>query len=306
MRIHVEFMNGSGYISRRAEDISFLGFLKHLAMAGQGYMPTVKEYIRTIGMLLHYTEYLSLTAFHDSRFSEPPSVRRDPTEKGQFSNLVGKAFADFLGKRISGAKVTLGYEAAMTVQGHKIWGKRPDLYCIGNGFQFAIEAKGYDAGNVSEQQMLEHKDQSRQGPLSVNFTIASVAYDLYDSVKCKYYDPVNEMVEYNQQLNSTLLRLYYRGIFEYFDESLFPVSVHEIKGIPCFFIRIIGPDTPYPVFIGEKQVLGLIIDRSFKAYVLPERVDLPHFHESPIEAPLYFLDTDGIGFALRSLEVEKS
>jgi hypothetical protein len=306
LRIDVEYIEGTGSISQRAERISFLGFLKHLAMAGQGYIPTVKEYTRVIGMLLHYIEYLSPTTFNNSHFSEPPPERRDPTEKGQFSNLVGKAFGDLLGKRISGAKVTFGYEAAMSVRGHKIGGGRPDLYCIGDGFQFSIEAKGYDAGHISQKDMIKHKDQSRRGPLAVNFTIASVAYNLYNTVRCKYHDPFNDTVHYNEKLNRRILQIYYRGIFEYI-ESLFPTSsFDEIPEVSCYFIRIIGPDTPYPVFVDEKRVLGLIIDKSFKRYTLPELVDLPDFHDRAIEDSLYFLDTDGIGLALRTVEDESS
>lgn len=131
MILEVEILDASAQIQRTTIDLPLLGLLKHLAIAGQGYMPSAKEYIRTIGMFLHYIEYLSPRALLDSHFSEPPSIRRDPTEKGDFSTIAGKGIADFLCRRISGAKVTFNYEAAMTVNGHRIRGQRPDLYCIG-------------------------------------------------------------------------------------------------------------------------------------------------------------------------------
>jgi hypothetical protein len=94
MEIDVEVVDERGNIRNEIIHFSILAFLKHMAMAGQGFMPSVRKYTRMIGMFFHYIEYLSLQALNNSHLSEPPSVRRDPTEKGQFSNLVGKAIAD--------------------------------------------------------------------------------------------------------------------------------------------------------------------------------------------------------------------
>jgi hypothetical protein len=75
----------------------------------------------------------------------------DPTEKGQFSNLVGKAIADFLSKRIDHSLFTVNYEAAMrlkdislSISGKQI--RRPDLPAFVPNATFAIEAKGFSGG----------------------------------------------------------------------------------------------------------------------------------------------------------------
>jgi hypothetical protein len=60
--------------------------------------------------------------------------------------------------------------------------------------------------------MNKHKDQSKEGDLSVHFSIACVAYNLYDNLKINYYDPPNPNVEYNKELNNKLSRLYYDNI----------------------------------------------------------------------------------------------
>lgn len=303
MEIDVEILDQYGKFQNDTIKFSILSFLKHMAMAGQGFMPTVQNYTRMIGLFFHYIEYLSLDALRESRLSEPPSERQDPTEKGQFSNIVGKAIADLLARRISGARVTLNYEGAMVANGNKIKGRRPDLYCIGQEYQFAVEAKGYEVGVISSSSMNKHKDQSRQGPLQVNFTVASVSYNLYHAMKAKYYDPHNDNVYFNIKLNQTLLNIYYRGLFEYLRKDRLPVEVGEVGERECFFIRIIGPNTPYPIVIDEHFVLCLVLQSSLQSLTIPEaHNEFPIFPETQIENERAFLDTDGVGLALLSLD----
>jgi hypothetical protein len=204
MNIEIEYIDQNSILSSRSEDISNFAILKHLAIAGQWYLPALKYYTRIIGIFLHYVEYLDRTTLNSSKFSLPPTIRRDPTETGQFSNLVGKGIGDFLSKRLSGAKVTHNYEAAMILQGIPLSGSRPDLYCIGEAFQFAVEAKGFSAANVSAREMLRHKNQANSGPLPVNFCVASVSYNLYTQVKCNYHDPFDRNVELNVTINREL------------------------------------------------------------------------------------------------------
>ncbi len=299
MDIEIENLDSAGSTHHQTEFLSELALLKHLAMAGQGFMPSIRHYTKAIGIFLHYIEYLNPAALRNSRFSEPPPMRQDPTEKGQFSNLVGKGVADFLSRRLSHAKVTFSYEAVMAVNGNKIKGRRPDLYCIGQGFQFAVEAKGLAKAEVSSAEMAKHKKQSRQGPVPVNFSIASISFNLFHSARCKYHDPINKNTSYNQRANDALLYFYYRGIFEYLDDKFFRVEIGEIEGMRCFFIDIIGPGTPYSILLDGRLSLCLVLQEDFKAYTIDSNIKKHFFNERQITGPNYYLDTDGIGFALR-------
>jgi hypothetical protein len=295
MDIEVEYIDQNRNLSNRTESINGFGLIKHLAIAGQGYLPSVKYYTRTVGLFLHYIEYLKFQDISASHFSEPPPVRRDPTEKGDFSTLAGKGIADFLAKKLSGAKVTHNYESAMTIAGFKVTGKRPDLYCIGTDFQFGLEAKGYSIGSISGNEMLKHKDQAISGPLLVHFSVASVSYNMYEKVYCKYHDPFNRNVRFNEAVNQELNRVYYSGIFEYLDFNVFRIEEDLIQNRRCFFIDIIGPGTPYSLYFGQSN-LALILQHEFKKFTTK---DFVKFNDDVIQGAEFYLDTDGIGIGLR-------
>lgn len=208
MRIEIEHIDQVGHKRRRNVDVSYLAFLKHFAVAGQGYLPSVKRLLRVIGSSCWFLDYLSPRTFSAGRFGTPPPERYDPTAQSQFLNLAGKAIGDLLAKRIDQAQVTFGYEAAMALAGHPIQGTRPDLFCVGHQRQFAVEAKGFERSRVSAAEMAGHKMQAASGPLSVHFYVASVAYDFYRSPNCKYHDPVNEDVRYAEALITRLSQQY--------------------------------------------------------------------------------------------------
>ena len=294
MNISIEYIDQTGNLSNRVESLNPFGLIKHIAIAGQGYLPSIKYYTKIFGIFCHYIEYLNSAALNASRFSLPPPERRDPTEKGHFSNLVGKGIGDFLSRQLSGAKVTHGYEAAMTLAGFPLLGNRPDLYCIGNNFQFSLEAKGYSAKTVSAKEMLSHKSQAQSGPLAVNFSVASVSYNLYELVQCKYHDPYNDTIQYNAPINRELNRLYCTGIFEYVNFEYFRIEEGEIQNKHCYFIDILGTGTPYNLSIGGFS-LALILQSEFKKFTFGESA---HFNETAIQEPLLYLDTDGIGICL--------
>jgi hypothetical protein len=300
MKIQVEYKDEKGTYHNLIETINNFGLLKHLAIAGQHYLPTLQEYIRIAGIFLRFIEYLDKTALSNSSFSEPPAIRRDPTEKAEFSTLVGKGIADFLSKKLSKAKVTHSYEAAMTLKGLKIKGKRPDLYCFGDKFQFAVEAKGYSKAYVNSKEMLIHKNQAVSGPLPVNFSIASVSYNLFNNVSCKYHDPFVNNIEYDNRLYMELNRIYYSGIFEYLDNDLFDIEEGELEGNHCFFIDILGSLIPFCVSSSER--ICLILQTDFKRFLRGENV---FFNDTIIQNENYYLDTDGIGFGSRTFKKEK-
>ncbi|AFN74146.1 hypothetical protein MROS_0905 [Melioribacter roseus P3M-2] len=235
MNIRVEYKDSAGTITNKTHRLTRLSFAKHLAIAGQGYAPRPQKLIRTLAMFFHYSSYIQRQAFYNDRFSEPPIQLSDPTEKGQFSNLAGKAIADFLAKRIDNALFTVNYEAAMKKKGLSIKGSRPDLLAFNNNATFAIEAKGYSDGHGN---MTTHKTQSQTGRIPVNFSVACVSYHLYNNFQCKYHDPYNDNVPYDNELLKKLTRQYYSGLAEFLNEKYFNYREIEIQGEKFYEVEL--------------------------------------------------------------------
>lgn len=235
MNISVEYKDTAGTMSNRTYKMSRLAFAKHLAVAGQGYAPSPQKLVRTIAMFFHYSYYIQRQAFYNDKFSEPPIQLSDPTEKGQFSNLAGKAIADFLSKRIDNSLYTVNYEAAMRMRGMLLNVGRPDLLAFTPNSMFAIEAKGHYGGAGN---MTTHKNQSQTGGIPVNFTVACISYDLYNNVKCKYHDPFNENVPYDNVTLSGLTRNYYKGLSDFLDQKFFEYRELKYQGEDFYEIEL--------------------------------------------------------------------
>lgn len=172
--------------------------------------------VRYTGNLFEFGQYFGV-------FGEPLHlpypIQHDPTERNYLSNRLGKALADYLCKDVYKAKYTHSYEGAMSAAGYQIIGERPDFYCDTGTQTFSVEAKGFTVTSVSDNKMNKHKTQSTSGPLLVNFSVASVAYDLYRSPKVKFYDPPLDDAEYNEDLNLELRAMYYGAILEFIENS---------------------------------------------------------------------------------------
>lgn len=235
MNISVEYKDTTGTTSNQSHRLTRLAFAKHLAIAGQGYAPRPQKLIRTIAMFFHYSFYLQRQAFYSDRFSEPPVQLSDPTEKGQFSNLAGKAIADFLSKRIDQSLFTVNYEAAMRLRGMPINVGRPDLLAYKQTSMFALEAKGFSGGFGN---MTKHKNQSLTGGIPVNFTIACISYDLYNKVKSKYHDPFNDNVPYDNDILSGLTRNYYTGLAEFLNQKYFEYREFNFQGEAFYEVEL--------------------------------------------------------------------
>lgn len=237
MNISVNHIDTTGATHQRNYKMTRLAFAKHLAFAGQGYAPTPQKIFRTIGMFCHYSCYMQRGAFNRDRFSEPPPGLSDPTEKGQFSTLIGKAIADFLSKRLDRSLFTVNYEAAMRLQGHKLTGNRPDLIAYTQNSVFALEAKGRHQRNPGS--MTAHKRQAKSGPINVNFSVACVSYNLFQKVTCNYHDPFNDNIPYDNISLAALSRNYYQGLAAFLDESLFKYEEVEIQGERFYEVKLL-------------------------------------------------------------------
>lgn len=248
MEIEVEYIDANGVVSNRIERISKIALIKHLAIAGQGYAPTPQKLLRSIGMLFHYAYYLQRDDFYNhNRFSQPPTELSDPTEVAQFSNVVGKAIADFLSKKISNSIFTVNYEAAMRLVNPPLRigrRSRPDLIAFTQNSlnapnsMFAIEAKGFTAGAGS---MAKHKRQSQTGGIPVNYSVACISYELYQQVKCNYHDPFNDTVEFDRRLLSELTKKYYLGLSGFVRSDFFRTQEMEIQGENFYSIDLSYP-----------------------------------------------------------------
>jgi hypothetical protein len=191
-------------------------------------------------MFFHYSSYIQRQPFYNNRFSKPPIQLSDPTEKGQFSNLAGKAVADFLSKRIDKSIFTVNYEAAMRLRGMSLNVGRPDLIAYNQNAMFALEAKGYSGGHGN---MTTHKTQSQTGDIPVNFSVACVSYNLYNNVRCKYHDPFNDNIQYDNELLRGLTRIYYKGLSEFLNQEFFEYREFNLQGESFYEV-----DLSYPFF----------------------------------------------------------
>ena len=214
MRLEVEHLDRQGNTHQLAIFMNRLAFAKHFAIAGQHYEPHISKLLRILGVFLMYSNYLDRYSFYkENRFSEPPIEFSDPTSKLQFSNLAGRAIADFLSKRIDECQFTVNYEAVMRIKNIPIKGSRADLIGFTKDQKtISIEAKGFCKSFISKKDMATYKQQSRNGGLKVDYSIACVSYNLYERVRCKYHDPEGEEVKFDSELFRNLTKNYYSGL----------------------------------------------------------------------------------------------
>lgn len=310
MNISVKYIDTTGTVSNRTDRISRLAFAKHLAIAGQGYAPSPQKLIRTIAMFFHYSYYLQRQAFNNDRFSEPPIQLSDPTEKGQFSNLAGKAIADFLSKRIDNSLYTVNYEAAMRLRGMPLNVGRPDLLAFTQNSMFALEAKGRSGGPGN---MTTHKNQSLTGGIPVNFTVACVSYDLYNNVKCNYHDPFNDNVPYDNVTLSGLTRNYYKGLLDFLDQKFFEYREFELQGEKFYEVELSYGN--FEKFFPDEFPFGPIWHFDILEYyrprlILPKRIReyakngitnelKPFLFETKEQDDNVYIDNDRVGLRIR-------
>ena len=310
MDILVEYKDPTGAIFNQTHRLTRLAFIKHLGIAGQGYAPRPQKLIRTIAMFFHYSFYMQRQAFNDHRFSEPPMQLSDPTEKGQFSNLAGKAIADFLSKRIDHSIFTVNYEAAMRLRAMPINVGRPDLLAYKQNSMFALEAKGFSGGY---RNMAIHKTQSQTGGIPVNFTVASISYNLYNNVRCKYHDPFNSSVQYDNELLRRLTRNYYKGLSDFLDQKYFEYREFDFQGEKFYEVELSSRnfEKGFPdEFLFNPMWQFEILDHYRPRLILPKNIreyaengltsnTKPFIFEAREQDDSIYIDNDRIGLRIR-------
>jgi hypothetical protein len=258
--------------------IGLLPFLKSVATAGDIDPGWFRSFRKAIGFLLQYSEHFYYVP-HFGFALRHWLGHEDPTELGQFSNKVGKAIADYLARRLSGAIHTHTYEAALTARRLPVVGRRPDLYCDTGHEQFSMEAKGFSAPSVSENAMNNYKAQAQAGPLPVNFAIACVSYNIFGPVGCKYYDPPVGDAPYNNGLNRMLARLKYARLLSLLDE------------LPRTGTSTVANQTVerFRITTDEDIPITFIVDDRIRRFVRRSRVVL---RKERIEEKAHFIDNE--------------
>lgn len=285
MKYELIHQDAAGKITTSVDHISFLAFVKHATFAGikSRFFPRLPFRYSSL-----FFEFIS-SFFWSDHFDLLPELVNDPTETAYVSNRIGRAFADFFSKKLYGAKFTHSYECAMELQGHPIKGERPDFYCDALSMQFAVEAKGYSAQSVSDAAMQKHKLQSQTGPLPVNFSVASVAYNLYRYPKIKFYDPEVDNVPYDKSLNSKLRSLYFDSALTFIERISDSRTQSEFSDYFAYNIPV--------SFMAVRQILvhKAISERSWGNVEW-----LASIEQRSGENDEFYIDVDGIGLTNRS------
>ena len=272
----------------RVESINKLALLKHCAFAGQCFKPTFAKYMRSIGYAWVYADYLRNLQNH---FSEPIPALSDPTEKGQFSNIVGRGLADYFAMKLDNVLFTFNYEAVMRLLNMSIKGRRPDLIGItkDNGI-YAIEAKGY-ACEATNNHIRNAVIQFQTGPVPINASIASISHSLYIETKCRYTKTKpNAIATIDQTQSANLIKAYYKGI-----SSLFDISRNDKRFTirNCSFYKLPLFDKPTDLF-NDCRISILLPD-------IMDNIESEHFvvisYEIIDEQNLY-ISRDGIGLCI--------
>ncbi len=307
MNISVEYKDTTGTISNLTYNLTRLAFVKHLAIAGQGYAPRPQKILRTIGMFFHYSYYLQRQAFNNNHFSAPPIILSDPTEQGQFSTLAGKAIADFLSKRINRSLYTTNYEA---VAARPLRGQRPDLVAYTQNSQFTIEAKGRYQANPGN--MADHKTQAGSGTYPRNFSVACVSYNLYRQVTCKYHDPFNDNIPYDNKTLQKITRKYYSKLAEFLNPKYFEFREFDFQGERFYeielsfqnFKNLFPSDSPFiPIWPFEMFDINrpkLILPKNIREYAetgITNEIK-PFLFDSKEHDENIYIDNDRVGLRI--------
>jgi len=283
MNYTLKYLDSSGNLNHSQGNIGFWAFCKHLAFAG---IPIYKAPLMLSRFLGYFWEFRQFWGSNPNSFELPSIIENDPTEISFISNRIGKAYADYFAKRIFRARFTHVYEDAMVRNGYKIKGDRPDFYCENLKQQFSIEAKGFKRSTVSDNSMNDHKSQSQTGPIPVNFSVASVAYNLYQKPTIKFYDPINDEIEYNEEVNNQLRSLYYNSILEMIE--FLDMEESESK-LDNYYYYSFGPLFP--------DEFRLILHRAIVQRDWYENDWLNNIEFSENEERQFYIDLDGVGIA---------
>lgn len=211
MRIDVSLVDLNGAKRRFTETVSRLKLLKHATFAGLGpnfaFVPMVAN---SIGVALQFGSKFSVDSDHISRTW---SIK-DPDDLRSMSRLIGRAIGDIFSKSHFGARFSLCYEHALVTNGLAAIGKSPDFYCIeSSGTKaFTVEAKGFSQRTIGPKQFANHKAQSSASQLPINYSVASVTYNIYRRIAARVEDPEFDSRPLDPLFCQSLIEGYFHAI----------------------------------------------------------------------------------------------
>ena len=187
---------------------------------------------------------------------------------------------------------------------------RPDLIAYTRNSMFAIEAKGYSRGHGN---MATHKMQSQTGGIPVNFTIACVSYNLYHNILCKYHDPFNDKIQFDDELFRELTRDYYKGLLEFLNQKYFEYHEMDFQGEKFYEVELsyrnLGDFLPngFPFILGWHFDMinfyrpRLILPKKIRDFAEDglTRDTKPFIFDSQQQENNIYIDNDRIGLQIR-------
>lgn len=212
VKIAYKYTKADKTVIKDTQVIGNMEIVKHFVVAGCGQVLS-KKHLKKAKAALTYFEDFFPNNINTRGFIFPSGYLYDPTAKAQFSNLIGKALADYFFKKFFKNGITMNYEAMMKIKYGKVDSvSRPDLYGVSNFTVFSIEAKGYTRTTSKKD---EHKKQAKSGPLFKNYAIASVTEKIYSNIHVDFYDPPQDGIEL-PCTEEEYTKAYYKNIVEDF------------------------------------------------------------------------------------------
>jgi hypothetical protein len=201
----------------------------------------------------------------------------------------------------------------MMKSGLPIANQRPDLLCIvPDHNRIAVEAKGYCQRTVSNNEMKKHKAQSSSGPISVNRSVASVSFNIFEKMCVKYHDP-NSEGKYNEEDTKAITKEFYTDVASLlrFDDGIRVVFEDEKEKE---FAAILVQSLLFRSSLSARFLRLFIGCPLYRVFVLLDDEKVSNAARTG-ELPLieyrmednYYVDSDGIGlFFLNPRECEVS
>jgi len=316
-KMNIDIVDMKNTISlQKSLSISNLALIKHMAFSGMGYNLSLRKLMRMIGMYLHYNYYLKdLTS--NNCFSKLPDYLYDPTELSHFSNIVGKAFADYVSKKIYNSFATFSYEAALKIliNNGKIANtkdKRGDLIAFTSNGMFAVEAKGLSDKKIYKTTIDKAKAQLSEILIGVNFSVISISHNIYKKIKLKYEYIENSSGlnnNYYKELKKDLFINYYNNISSFINENVFEVSNIEIKKKDFHLLRfqedfISKELSNFSLFLKLEDItekFAILITKDIDIYK-DKGIEENFIREYSYEDENTYIDVDGIGIMIKNDE----
>ena len=212
VKIAYKYTKADKTVIKDTQIIGNMEIVKHFVVAGCGQVLSQKHLKKAKAALTYFEDFFP-NNINTRGFIFPSGYLYDPTAKAQFSNLIGKALADYFFKKFFKNGITMNYEAMMKIKYGKVDSiSRPDLYGVSNFTVFSIEAKGYTRTTSKKD---EHKKQAKAGPLFKNYATASVTEKIYSNIHVDFYDPPQDGIEL-PCTEEEYTKAYYKNIVEDF------------------------------------------------------------------------------------------